>query len=243
MRGALDALHRHRGDLAVALDEPLGRAALELDVDKLRGDLGRCVEAQRVGADEIGLAFLEFLLVESRSAPRRGFRPRRRRTIRAPARSWSSCRHRSKPRARANRRSRTPYRRGRASRAPRGTGARSSSLSRPEHGRRRRLEIKSGSSRLSDGRPKRIVDCGTSRSIRSIAPRPAKAASGMGLRSLFAGRSANALSTSAAASFSSIAPTTAISNWSRAIPRLAALTRSARSMRASVSRVPLAAWP
>ena len=47
-----------------------------------------------------------------------------------------------------------------------------------------------------------------------------------------AGRSANALSTSAAASFSSIAPTTAIINWSRAIPRLAAATRSARSIRA-----------
>src|SRR5215469_14305805 len=50
-----------------------------------------------------------------------------------------------------------------------------------------------------------MVDCGTSRSMRSIAPRPLNAASGTGFRSAFAGKSANALSTSVAASFSSIA--------------------------------------
>ena len=34
-RGAANALHGHCGDLAVALDEPLWRAALELDMDEL----------------------------------------------------------------------------------------------------------------------------------------------------------------------------------------------------------------
>src|ERR1700677_3673740 len=65
MRRALDAFHCHRVDLAIALDQPLGRAALELDMDKLGGDLGRSVEAQRVGTDEIGLAFHQFLFVET----------------------------------------------------------------------------------------------------------------------------------------------------------------------------------
>src|ERR1700722_7827738 len=63
-RGAADALHGRCGDLAVALDEPLRRAALELDMDELRSELGRSVEAERIGADEIGLAFLQFLFVE-----------------------------------------------------------------------------------------------------------------------------------------------------------------------------------
>ncbi len=40
VRRALHAFYSHRGNLAVALDQPLGCAALELDMDKLRGDLG-----------------------------------------------------------------------------------------------------------------------------------------------------------------------------------------------------------
>jgi hypothetical protein len=43
-RGALEACAGYRGDLAVALDEPVRRAAFELDVDELRGDLERSVE-------------------------------------------------------------------------------------------------------------------------------------------------------------------------------------------------------
>src|ERR1700760_3916734 len=65
LRRTLHALHRHPGDLAVALDEPFRRATLELNVDELRGDLGGGVEAQRKGADEIGFAFLQLFLIEA----------------------------------------------------------------------------------------------------------------------------------------------------------------------------------
>src|SRR5262249_2737128 len=60
--GALEARLRPRGDPAVALDEPVGRAAFELNVDELRGDLEGRVEAQGIGADQEGLALLQFLI-------------------------------------------------------------------------------------------------------------------------------------------------------------------------------------
>lgn len=63
--GAAYALHRDAFDLAVALDEPARRPALELDVDELGSDLGRSVEAQGIGTDEVGLALLQFLLIEA----------------------------------------------------------------------------------------------------------------------------------------------------------------------------------
>src|SRR5580704_218324 len=37
VRRALEALPGHRGDLEVAVDEPFGRTAFELDMDELRG--------------------------------------------------------------------------------------------------------------------------------------------------------------------------------------------------------------
>jgi len=106
--------------------------------------------------------------------------------------------------------------------------------------------MKSGSSRLSAGRPKRIVRLrhveidpvdraeaseSSARNGFKIAPSPADRR--------------NALSTSAAASFSSIAPTTAINSLNRAaIPRFAALMRSARlDAGERFGGVPSAGWP
>ena len=167
---------------------------------ELAGDLGRGVEAQRIGADEVFLALFEFVLADAaarhvedlvadhverfvgalvlgrRAAVEEARRDRRRR-----------------PRRKRNRR-------GRASRAPRGTGARTGRCRRRGYGRARRWPCSRRRARAGAGRPKRMVDCGTSRSTISIAARRRRTAPADGAtRPSTAGRSAKTSSISFAA--------------------------------------------
>ena len=109
---------------SVALDEPGRAVAFELDLDELAGDLGRSVEAQGIGADEVFLALLQFVLAEAAVRHVEDFAADDREQFvgafvlgggAAVEIGWRDRAPRSRP---------TPSRRGRAFPSPRGTAAR-----------------------------------------------------------------------------------------------------------------------
>ena len=122
--GALGVVERHRLDLGVALVDVVEAEVLLPEPQKLVGDLGVAVEAQRKGARQVVLGVLQLLLGRARrwrcASARRGSR----RATGRSARSWWRRRPRIPSAA-----CRAGYwcgrnRRGRASRAPPPTAAR-----------------------------------------------------------------------------------------------------------------------
>ena len=74
LRRAFGVFHRDRRDELVALVEIFDAKTICLQMQELARDLGRGIEAQRIGADEIFLRLVEFFL--GRAVVRRGSRSR-----------------------------------------------------------------------------------------------------------------------------------------------------------------------